>query len=191
MKRFAKRVRSISDVREKVDVRLVGSDRYQLIDDCLQILQNVSIDPTRGYVGRSGHAASSAAQLLIIFSHRLGRIMAPRNQPSRERAEVMSQDEIDGVTLKCAALIREDMGYQKARARQRVPGSQICYKELDVKALVDSVEMGDNLIAFNNNRRYHQSETKRIWARVLRDVALAISAAQYRFAYLKLKAVGF
>jgi hypothetical protein len=51
--------------------------------------------------------------------------------------------------------------------------------------------MGDNLIAFNNNRRYHQSETKRIWTRVLRDVALAISAAQYRFAYFKLKAVGF
>ena len=117
--------------------------------------------------------------------------MTNSSQQSRERSEAMSPDEIDGVTLKCAALIREDMGYQKARARQRVPGSQICYKELDVKALVDSVEMGDNLIAFNNNRHYHQSETKRIWARVLRDVALAISAAQYRFAYLKLKAVGF
>lgn len=117
--------------------------------------------------------------------------MTDNSQQPRETPEVMSPDEIDGETLKCMTLIREDMGYQKARARQRVPGSQICYKELDVKALVDSVEMGNNLIAFDNNRRYHKSETKRIWARVLSDVALAISAAQYRFAYLKLKAVGF
>jgi hypothetical protein len=29
MKRFVKRVRSISDVRKQVDVRLLGSDRYQ------------------------------------------------------------------------------------------------------------------------------------------------------------------
>ncbi|KAG7571025.1 hypothetical protein FFLO_00989 [Filobasidium floriforme] len=103
----------------------------------------------------------------------------------------MSPDEIDGVTLKCAALIREDIRLRRAGAKEQVPRSQVCYSELDVDALTETVLSTYNLRAIDPDRRYHKSETKRIWARVLTNIIRAISDAQYLLAYDKLDATGF
>jgi hypothetical protein len=61
MKRFAKRVRSISDVREQVDVRLVGSDRYQQLTSVYKTSRSTQFEDIL-------HChLLAAAQLLVLF----------------------------------------------------------------------------------------------------------------------------